>query len=210
VVAGLAAGLALPLIGRAPRAAASCKKVGKKCDKNKDCCDGAECKGGQCACKSGRAECDGKCYKLDTDENHCGDCDTACAAGETCCDGACVDLESDAANCGSCGTTCAEAVACVAGVCDPSSECPADAAFCSLEGPVYVCGGPDTNCACSPTTEGTVRCGDLTTEGALCGQCRSSADCVALGFGAGAFCAKSIGDCCGPTLDNVCRRPCPA
>jgi hypothetical protein len=28
-----------------PQSALACKKVGKKCDKNNDCCDGARCKG---------------------------------------------------------------------------------------------------------------------------------------------------------------------
>jgi hypothetical protein len=209
-----AAGLAAAALGemsQSPIARAGCKRVDQRCDKSNDCRDGAACKGGKCNCKNGRDECGGKCYKLDTDEKHCGDCDTACGAGETCCDGTCTELSSDSANCGACGTTCAESEECVAGACDPPpSGCPADAAFCSLEGPIYVCGAAGTNCACSPTTDGTILCGDLTTAGALCGQCQESADCVALGFGADSFCAKSVGDCCGPVLDNVCRRPCPA
>ena len=45
---------------------AGCKKVGKKCDKNKDCCDGARCEGdkkdkkGKCRCKAGLKDCPGK------------------------------------------------------------------------------------------------------------------------------------------------------
>src|SRR5215203_2630164 len=38
---------ALITFRRGEEAAAGCKKVGKKCDKNKDCCDGAKCKGGK-------------------------------------------------------------------------------------------------------------------------------------------------------------------
>jgi hypothetical protein len=207
----LVVAVSMATVGSRVTLAAGCKKVGQKCDKNGDCCNGAECKGSKCKCKIGRNECGGKCYKLDSDEKRCGACDASCATGETCCDGTCADLATDVGNCGSCGAACAESEACVAGGCGPQPfECPADAAFCSLEGPVYVCGGSGTNCSCMPTTEGAIRCGDLTTEGTLCGQCQSSTDCVGLGFGADAFCAKSRADCCGPDADNICLRPCPA
>ncbi len=53
------------------------KKVGKKCDKNKDCFDGAKCKKDKCKCKSGLTECGGKCYDLDNDEKHCGGCNNS-------------------------------------------------------------------------------------------------------------------------------------
>lgn len=84
-------------------AAAGCKKVGKKCDKNKDCCDGAKCKGGKkgkCRCKSGRSDCDGdgKCESLDEDNANCGVCGNACAVGEACCDATCIDVQDDRAN----------------------------------------------------------------------------------------------------------------
>ena len=75
--------LAAALLNR-ESVAAGCKKAGRKCDKNKDCCDGARCKGdrkdkkGKCRCKSGRKECGGKCKNLDTDANHCGSCNNAC------------------------------------------------------------------------------------------------------------------------------------
>ncbi len=88
----LLAGVVSPLLtpGASPVAAA-CKKVGKKCDKNKDCCDGARCGGKKCKCKSGFSKCNKKCYDLDQDENHCGACDNACAPAATCIDGACVE-----------------------------------------------------------------------------------------------------------------------
>ena len=87
VMAGAGSSL---LLGRAP-AVAGCKKVGKKCDKNKDCCDNARCKGKECKCKGRFSECGGKCFDLDKDEKHCGSCNTACAAGESCVDGVCAE-----------------------------------------------------------------------------------------------------------------------
>jgi hypothetical protein len=84
------------VLGRASPVAAGCKKVGKKCEKNKDCCDGAKCKKDKCKCKSGRQECGGKCYYLDRDENHCGNCNIQCekAEGEICSNGNCVNVPS--------------------------------------------------------------------------------------------------------------------
>jgi hypothetical protein len=116
----------------APRTALACKKVGKKCDKNKDCCDGAKCKGGKCKCKAGFAKCDERCYKLESDERHCGACGIACAPGEQCCTffepggstAQCYDLLTHTT---ACGLTCDTVVncfntgqICVNGVCvDP-------------------------------------------------------------------------------------------
>ena len=85
---------AVPLRGGAREAQAACKKVGRKCDKNMDCCQGAKCKGGRrgrCRCKSGWEECDGdgRCANLDNDLNNCGACGTACLFPDACCDGVC-------------------------------------------------------------------------------------------------------------------------
>ena len=115
----LGAALGALLAGRAGKdAAAACKKVGQNCDKNKDCCNGASCNGGECKCKSGRDECSGKCYDFSNDENRCGDCTTACGAGETCCSGVCVDLlERDRENCGTCGHVCGDTEFCLSGLC---------------------------------------------------------------------------------------------
>lgn len=112
------AALALVLLGRSSvQVAASCKNPGRKCDKNRDCCAHADCKGGTCTCQRGFAECGNDCVKTDSDENNCGRCGTTCAAGETCCAGSCVDLDTDGANCGTCGTTCTDSDGCRAGQC---------------------------------------------------------------------------------------------
>jgi hypothetical protein len=83
----LASGSAFPQ----PTLAGKCKKVGKKCDKNKDCCDGAKCKKETCKCKSGRTECGGKCHKLDKDKKHCGVCNNQCSGPELCLSSVCID-----------------------------------------------------------------------------------------------------------------------
>lgn len=75
-------------------AAAGCKKVGKKCDKSKDCCDGAKCKGGKkgkCRCKGSRKECGKECVDLNNDDQHCGACDTVCTGAASCQNGACAE-----------------------------------------------------------------------------------------------------------------------
>ena len=150
LLGGLAAGLAAPLLGRfGGRAAAACKKVGRPCDRNGDCCAGAECRGGKCRCKTGRNECAGKCFNLDTDETRCGTCSRRCGAGETCCGGACVDLRTDPANCGACGTACSESEACrFGGVC----------------------------ASCFPQTACDGLCVDLTSDRGNCGACGVECD----------------------------------
>ena len=87
LIAGLAA-FVLPVLTPA-RTGAACKKVGKRCDKDNDCCGGAECADGACACKPDRDACGGPCSKLATDERHCGACGNACGQGTTCKNGTC-------------------------------------------------------------------------------------------------------------------------
>jgi hypothetical protein len=95
-IAVVAGALSTMLIGRGREAEAGCKKVNKKCDKNKDCCDGAKCKKDKCECKAGRQECGGKCYHLDRDEKHCGACNIQCVEdeGEICDNGRCINVPS--------------------------------------------------------------------------------------------------------------------
>jgi hypothetical protein len=114
---GIAAGLPVALVGAHRHATAACREVGEPCDENSDCCAGARCKNGQCKCKQGRDVCDGRCYRLDRDEDHCGACDIVCAAGQTCCDGDCTDLQRDFDNCGACGVDCASGETCCDGEC---------------------------------------------------------------------------------------------
>jgi hypothetical protein len=141
-------------------AAAGCKKVGKKCDKNKDCCDGAKCKGGsnkkkgKCRCTDGLKDCDGTgtCASLAEDDANCGTCGNACAAGEACCDATCIDVESDRANCGGCGAACGDAEVCNSGTCVP---CPPAFPRCGDS----CCDGEDcNNGTCESCPPGTAPC----------------------------------------------------
>jgi hypothetical protein len=82
------------------------------------------------------------CVDLQTDNSHCGTCNTPCGAatcqvgvctcptsGRTLCNGRCVDTQTSAAHCGGCNRWCGRCGRntpvnqCVAGVC---SECPID------------------------------------------------------------------------------------
>ena len=154
VLALAAAALGSAAFGATP-AAAGCKKVGRKCDKNKDCCDGVRCKGdkkdkkGRCRCKSGLRECGGRCQNLDTDENHCGSCNASCAVGIPC-------------SAGTCCIPVRGAFEEPAGSCASSDEC-CDGGTCCTFNDV---GGPESICidllthqtACGSTCENVVNC----------------------------------------------------
>lgn len=183
----LAGALATHVRGRERTAEAACKKVGKNCDKNKDCCDGAQCKGKKCKCKSGRDECGGKCYDLDKDENHCGDCNTVCGAHESCCDGVCVSLSSDRDHCASCGAACARDELCVDGACTPCPVgnqicgdvcCPPFRACCDGTCVDELESNPDHCGACGNHCPGI--CGDGPDGSMVCHgpRCCSSGQCV--------------------------------
>ncbi len=150
---------AAALLGRLalPESALACKKVGKKCDKNKDCCDGARCKGdkkdkkGKCRCKSSFTTCNKTC----------------CSASDECFDGACVTppggCPPGADSCGNgvdifCGdqigcecsqstegqTLCGQVATpgAMCGQCDSSADCVSfgPGAFCVATGSVNCCG----------------------------------------------------------------------
>jgi hypothetical protein len=108
----LGAGLGLLLAGRRRDAAANCKKVGRSCNQDSDCCKDAECRlSGVCDCKVGFTACSGKCKDLSTNNNHCGACNNECGGGEFCCSGECI---ADCAR----GETCCNG-ACIVGACFP-------------------------------------------------------------------------------------------
>lgn len=109
-----------------------------------------QCVEGACrkSCPAGFAECDGKCFRLESDPLHCGSCATACettAGGTsvcsngacafqcaeklTTCGNSCIDTRTDPLNCGSCGNVCTTDVkrsvpVCTDGVCGKSCQAP--------------------------------------------------------------------------------------
>jgi hypothetical protein len=107
-------------------------------------------------CSMDLTDCDGECFNLETDAEHCGDCETECATGEVCLEGgceldcgsltqcgtSCVDTDTDEMHCGGCDTPCLGT--CVGGDCDLS--CPDNRLRCGA------------NCCALPPANGTVSC----------------------------------------------------
>ncbi|MBA2518582.1 MAG: hypothetical protein H0V24_02865 [Chloroflexia bacterium] len=208
LVAALATTLPAWALGVRPdHALAGCKKAGRSCDRNSDCCDHAKCKNLNCRCKDDFSNCDGKCKKLDNDEKHCGRCDNRCRTGEHCCDGDCTDRDTDERNCGSCGRGCDEQEECVGGACVlPANGCPPGFDGCAGDGQNF-CGATD-DCRCQQSVEGATVCIDPLTPDLTCGQCTTNDDCATIG--AGAVCVQSFpgGTCCTQNGGNFCAVTC--
>ncbi len=156
---------ALVSLQHSDQAAANCKKVGRKCERNNDCCNGATCKGGQngkCRCKNGFDDCDGdgRCESLADDPANCGACGVICGANTSCCDSVCIDIQSDPANCGACAAACNSGEACAAGTC---ITCLPSAPLCGAR-----CCAVDSCCLGI--------CVDLQTSRANCGSCFTLCD----------------------------------
>ena len=110
--------------------------------------DGNEvvCKVAATCSDASQTKCEGGCFDLTSDPQHCGACDKICDGGEVCvnsectasdvscdseetnkdlCWGSCVDTQTDALNCGVCGHACDAAQSCVGGVCTLECSDPA-------------------------------------------------------------------------------------
>jgi hypothetical protein len=100
-----------------------------------------------------------------------------CTSGTVNCQGVCVDLQSDERHCGTCQTVCAEDEVCQAGVCFIRGICPATLAnpsFCSS----VVCSSGANLCLCTLTTEGNVVCANNDIFCPTPTPCASSNDCA--------------------------------
>ncbi len=101
-----------------------------------------------------------------------------CAGGTVNCHGVCVDLQTDETHCGTCQTVCAADEVCQAGVCFIRGICPqtlANPSFCSA-GRCNDSLNPNL-CQCTMTTEGNVVCADNATFCTSPTPCQSSSDC---------------------------------
>lgn len=92
---------------------------------------GGYCTDAGCQCPTGTEACDGRCVDLQSDPEHCGECETYCGALEECREGRCEclagaercgedfcsDLQRDPNHCGICNETCESGETCVAGSC---------------------------------------------------------------------------------------------
>ncbi|MDA3862764.1 MAG: hypothetical protein PF689_02740 [Deltaproteobacteria bacterium] len=57
-------------------------------------------------CPTGKTDCNGTCYDLDSDNDHCGACDNSCSANETCIDRECIDPNAQPCNPTNCDGCC--------------------------------------------------------------------------------------------------------
>lgn len=182
---GLPAALAGAWLGlpAANAAAAACVPLGKKqCrgKRNRKCCPGTRCQGGN---KRPNGTC-------------------VCGTGTTECSGACIDRQSDPTNCGSCGNVCSVGLPCTNGVCrgDGPQGCPAvDYCAASLRCP------DKPNCFCTKDANGDAQCAQLFSANAYCANCASNADC-----NNGYLCIKPTEGCvqCGSENGTACIAPC--
>jgi hypothetical protein len=97
--------------------------------------DGAEGDGDEYAdvtCGDGRTACQGACFDLLTDPEHCGSCSASCGTrgscvdgeclcdtGHTACPSGCTRLDNDPLNCGRCALACPEGSTCRRSICEP-------------------------------------------------------------------------------------------
>jgi len=174
-------------IGEAAAAPGGCKRNGKKCKKDTQCCSG-NCVNKTCAaCPSGTTPCGTEC----------------CQTGASCVDGTCCP---DAQVCAT-GTTltcCAEGEQCVEGVCGPaciplgSGPCTDFAQCCGIS----VCDANGTCCA-----SGNQRC---TVDSECCGDftCQES-QCLPVCLENGFICSTSgPPPCCsGSCVNGTCACP---
>lgn len=116
----------------------TCNGLDDDCDGNID--NGAPCNGdltcinGECACAGNKTKCGNQCFDTQTNDNHCGDCDTQCSTGEKCINGTCQcgstgapcptgeTCTNGACVCGSTGASCPETKTCINGTCDCTSD----------------------------------------------------------------------------------------
>jgi hypothetical protein len=69
-----------------------CRRLGRECRRDSQCCSGNCVRRGDdkvCACPEGKSRCNDRCVNLQRNERHCGECFNRCAEGQECVDGVC-------------------------------------------------------------------------------------------------------------------------
>ena len=155
-------------------------------------------------CPAGRTECGSSCYNLQTNNSHCGGCDTVCRGGTGCttgvctcpstltlCGTRCVNTQGDQGNCGGCGVACPDLSSCTAGFCSCVPHCTTDPSLvaCGMDVPNACPGGP----ACGV--------GRMCASGSLCDGATGRCVCVPV-CPPGVRCG--VADGCGGTCIGSC------
>jgi hypothetical protein len=97
-----------------------CRRLGRECRRDSQCCSGNCVRRGDdkvCGCPEGKRRCGDRCVNLQRNERHCGRCGNRCAEGEQCVGGMCTPT------CAQNGATCTEGTQCCSGICDSSGFC---------------------------------------------------------------------------------------
>src|SRR5919112_2245793 len=103
-----------------------CRRLGRECRRDSQCCSGNCVRRGDdkvCRCPEGKTRCNDRCVNLDRNEHHCGECFNRCDEGQECvdrvCQGSCPPGETV---CG--GDCCPEGTVCTPSGCDPICDPP--------------------------------------------------------------------------------------
>ena len=156
-------------------------------------------------CKGGKSRCGKKCFDLQNDVAHCGNCDSFCLSGQVCqggactcggsacsgcCDGATCKPGNDPVSCGSNGGTCA--------VCATGGSC--NGGTCTCPSGQADCGG---TCTSTTTVQNCGGCGHVcgASQGCCGGTCTSLTTVQNCGA-CGNACGASQG-CCGGTCTSL-------
>jgi hypothetical protein len=111
------------------------------------------------------------------------------------------------------GQCCAEDKVCVGGECvSAQGTCASGDNSCNGDAAIS-CSNPNSggaDCACYLRLQGGTRCVQFTLDKGACDQCKTDADCVALGFPKGSSCIRDDGpDCaCNANARGYCGEPC--
>jgi hypothetical protein len=193
---GALLGAALASLPGAALADDDCRRIGRRCRRDSQCCSGNCVRRGDdkvCGCPEGQRRCNDRCVNLKTDERHCGSCSNRCAEGVACVDGVCQGGGGCPSGTTACGTGCV--TNCTSGQVLDSSTC-----TCGCPSGTTACGtGCVTNC-----TSGQV----LDPSTCTCGACTADTTGCCAGYSGNSFCsanASSPGTTC--WTSGTCIQP---